>query len=203
MSAIRSTSCATSVRISASTHIIGIGILFIQVMRQIHLCSLKIDVESCSTTCTIKCWIGNWTAPIFWLKGHHFLSFFVWEFRYDLNRLCCGIHCLEPFDNFREDIKIGYCPNMTTNTSSYIIPSRPNCAKIRDLNRDSDYGDVKIADLERWLYRLHEAIDNGFCVDVSASLCLFELIWVIKKTDINRNYFSLKEITSLCSMIKE
>lgn len=70
------------------------------------------------------------------------------------------------FDNFRDRFETGYFPNMTTATSSYIIPSRPDNKPLYDLHRDSDSVQVKISDIERWYHRLNEAIDNGFCFDV-------------------------------------
>lgn len=88
-------------------------------------------------------------------------------FSYDLSRLSQRIPRVVGLHNFREQINEGYFSNMTAATSSYTIPPRQSKAYMKDLNRDSNSPQTKVADLERWYERLQEAIDNGFFLDVS------------------------------------
>lgn len=94
-----------------------------------------------------------------------------------------GIPRVLPLDNLRKPIDCGYFPNMTTATSSYTIPSRQDKAFLQDLHRDSDYVNLKVADLERWFNRFHEAIDNGYCLDVCIFLLLLLKICFIDKIE--------------------
>lgn len=59
---------------------------------------------------------------------------------------------------------------MTTATSSYNIPPRQDNTYLQDLQRDSDYVEVKVDDMERWYYRFHEAVDSGYILDVRVAL---------------------------------
>lgn len=84
--------------------------------------------------------------------------------RYDCNRLTAGIPRVVPFDNFREPIKVGIFPELTTaNYSSTLAPRQDNVLW-RDVSRP-DFN-IKINDIERWYNRIVEAIDNGFGIDV-------------------------------------
>lgn len=79
-----------------------------------------------------------------------------------------GVPMVLPLDNFRKYIEGAYFSNMSSSTTSYNIPPRGDRMCLQDLHRDSDNVNLKVADLERWCARFHEAIDNGYCVDVSS-----------------------------------
>lgn len=59
---------------------------------------------------------------------------------------------------------------MTAATSSFNIPPRQDNTYLKDLRRDSNSVQTKVADLERWYERIQEAIDNGFLIDANGQL---------------------------------
>lgn len=91
------------------------------------------------------------------------LSLFISCLRYDCNRLSAGIPQVQPFDNFREPMKVGYFSELILNRNS--IPPRQDNEKLRDVSRVE--AKIKVNNLERWYNRISEAIDNGFAIDVS------------------------------------
>ncbi|XP_055317646.1 phenoloxidase subunit 1-like [Sitodiplosis mosellana] len=97
-------------------------------------------------------------GELFYYMHHQLLNW------YDCTRMALGVPMVLPFDNFQKQINGGYFPNMTTASSSFIIPPRPP-GFMQDLHSDSNGVNLKVADLERWYQRFHEAIDNGFCFD--------------------------------------
>lgn len=77
------------------------------------------------------------------------------------------IQRVEPLNNFRECIEIGYYSKLTATASSQIVPPRQDKAFIQDLNLDTNSIGLNLSELERSRDRIHEAIDNGYMYDVS------------------------------------
>lgn len=105
-------------------------------------------------------------GELFYFMHHQLLNW------YDCTRMALGVPTVKKFDDFRKEIDEGYYSNLTTNTTSMVVPPRQAKTYLQDLYRPNPFElgtrkDFQVSNCERWLYRLHEAIDNGFCVNVS------------------------------------
>lgn len=87
--------------------------------------------------------------------------------RYNADRICNGLHVVEPLDNLRLPIKHGYYPKMTSTSSSRNIPPRQDNVVIQDVKRDAEFMAMTVNDLESRRLRVLECIDRGSLLDVS------------------------------------
>lgn len=71
-----------------------------------------------------------------------------------------------PLNNFREPIPEGYFPKIIRSVNNRAYPPRIDNAKLSDLNRVEDDTYIEIAEIERWRDRIHQAIDQGYVVEV-------------------------------------
>lgn len=66
-------------------------------------------------------------------------------------------------NNLRERIIEGYFPKIIRGVNNRAYPSRFDNSILQDLNRDDDT--IEIADLMRWIDRIHQAIDQGYVTE--------------------------------------
>lgn len=92
-------------------------------------------------------------------------------FSYNTDRICNGLHVVEPYANFRELLNPGYFPKMDTVTSGRNIPPRQPNAVLKDLRRDFEFMAMTVNNLDMHRSRCAQAIDEGFMVDV----CCYKL----------------------------
>lgn len=72
---------------------------------------------------------------------------------------------VEPLHNFREIVKEGYFPKLLKADVTKAYPPRLDRSRLYDLNSTAE-SIVQILDLEQWRDRIHEAIDNGYIIEV-------------------------------------
>lgn len=86
--------------------------------------------------------------------------------RYNIERFGNRLGRVKPLNNLREPIPEGYFPKIIRSTNNRAYPARVSDAVLKDLNRVEDDTYIEIADLERWRDRIHQAIDQGYVVEV-------------------------------------
>lgn len=99
--------------------------------------------------------------------SHEILCYVMCLFRYNVDRLCNGLFLVEPFHDFKQQIKVGYFPKMNSIVSSRSQPSRQDNAKWNDIRRDQDNFSIRVDDMIRWRDRIIDGIHKGFVFDVS------------------------------------
>ena len=58
-----------------------------------------------------------------------------------------------------------YFPKIMNSNNNRSYPARPNNSRLYDVNRGSNA--IQVAEVKRWVDRIHEAIDKGFVNSVS------------------------------------
>ncbi|EDS29448.1 prophenoloxidase [Culex quinquefasciatus] len=89
--------------------------------------------------------------------------------RYNFERLCNRLQRVKRLNNLREPIAEGYFPKLDSLVASRTWPGRVDNAVIKDLNRELDQIKQDVADVERWIDRIYEAVHQGFVVDESGN----------------------------------
>ncbi|XP_058457196.1 phenoloxidase 2-like [Malaya genurostris] len=89
--------------------------------------------------------------------------------RYNFERFCNRLQRVKRLNNLREPIAEGYFPKLDSLVASRTWPGRVDNAVIKDLNREVDQIKQDVADVERWIDRIYEAIHQGYVVDESGN----------------------------------
>lgn len=96
-----------------------------------------------------------------------FLFFFFYKkkigARYNAERFDNGLKRCKPLNNFREHISEGYFPTILQHSSDRSYAGRLNDLALKDVNRKQQK--TRIAQLERWRYRILQAIDLGYVIE--------------------------------------
>lgn len=85
--------------------------------------------------------------------------------RYNLARFSDGLNRVVKFDDLSKPIKSGYYPKMTNLNASRPQPVRQDDTVLKSLNRTFDSPELAVKDLQRWIERIVESIDRGYCID--------------------------------------
>lgn len=83
-----------------------------------------------------------------------------------MNRLTSCVPPVVPFTNFRGIIEESYYPDMTTFTSQQNYPPRQENTRLLDGEAENE----RVDNLIRWFDRIHEVVDQGYCIDVRGVL---------------------------------
>ncbi|XP_058055483.1 phenoloxidase 2 [Anopheles bellator] len=89
--------------------------------------------------------------------------------RYNFERFSNRLQRVKRLNNLREPIAEGYYPKLDSLVASRAWPGRIDASVLKDLNREADQIKQDVADLERWIDRIYEAIHQGFVVDESGN----------------------------------
>uniref|UniRef100_A0A182Q267 Tyrosinase copper-binding domain-containing protein n=1 Tax=Anopheles farauti TaxID=69004 RepID=A0A182Q267_9DIPT len=87
--------------------------------------------------------------------------------RYQTERYSQELSTLEPLDNLRAPIPEAYYPKIIRSANNRTYPARYPNMTLSNVARTADQFNLTIADLERQLQRVMEAIDAGFVVSQS------------------------------------
>lgn len=83
--------------------------------------------------------------------------------RYNANRLCVGLHRVEPYENFLEDKAPAYYPKLDNHNSSRMIIGRQKDCKWRTLN-GIDSPPVTVQDMITYCERIKACIHLGYAI---------------------------------------
>lgn len=90
--------------------------------------------------------------------------------RYNCERLSNRMERVKPFSNLRETISEAYYPKMSSLITSRAWPARSPNAQLTDLNRTLDEIKITITDMETFIDRFKQAVEEGYAKDVSLSI---------------------------------
>lgn len=85
--------------------------------------------------------------------------------RYNVERFCNALAKLQPLNNIREPVEEGYFPKILSSLNSRTYPGRVAKTSLKDIDRDGRV--LELADIERWINRVVQSIDQGYVTDVS------------------------------------
>lgn len=102
--------------------------------------------------------------------------------RFDCERLCNKLYRVKRLNNLREPIEEGYFPKLNTQNSSHTWPPRFENTVLSDLNRTNDLIQLDLAQLERWIDRIIDAIEKGYASAVwNSTNVLFQTVFLKAK----------------------
>ncbi|XP_053674090.1 uncharacterized protein LOC128724390 [Anopheles nili] len=87
--------------------------------------------------------------------------------RYQVERYANGLGQVVPYDNLRAPIPEPYYPKIVRSANNRTYPARYSNMTLEDVNRPDDKLQVSVADTERQLSRIVEAIDAGVAVSAN------------------------------------
>lgn len=85
--------------------------------------------------------------------------------RYNNDRMCSGLERVRPLNNIRAVVPEGYFPKIIRSTNNRTYPARVANSFLQDVNRTEAV--VELADVERWISRIYQSIDQGFVTDTN------------------------------------
>ncbi|XP_017475986.1 PREDICTED: phenoloxidase 2-like [Rhagoletis zephyria] len=96
-------------------------------------------------------------GELFYYMHHQLMA------RYNVERFCNNLAKLQPLNNIREPIIEGYFPKILSSLNNRTYPGRIANTKLKDIDRDGRV--MELADIERWINRIVQAIDQGYVTD--------------------------------------
>ncbi|CAO1401424.1 unnamed protein product [Diamesa serratosioi] len=88
--------------------------------------------------------------------------------RYNIERFSSGLPKLKIL-NLAEPIDEAYFPKIIRSSNSRAYPPRGAGIRLKDVNREETVNPVTVAELIRYIERIHEAIDSGFYRDINGN----------------------------------
>ena len=101
-------------------------------------------------------------GELFYYMHHQLMA------RYNVERFCNALAKLQPLNNIREPVEEGYFPKILCSLNSRTYPGRVTKTSLKDIDRDGIV--LELADIERWISRVVQSIDQGYVTDVSMLL---------------------------------
>ncbi|XP_053966734.1 phenoloxidase 2 [Anastrepha ludens] len=98
-------------------------------------------------------------GELFYYMHHQLMA------RYNVERFCNNLAKLQPLNNVREPITEGYFPKILCSLNNRTYPGRVAKTQLKDIDRDGRV--MELADIERWINRVVQAIDQGYVTDAS------------------------------------
>ncbi|XP_054739573.1 phenoloxidase 2 [Anastrepha obliqua] len=101
----------------------------------------------------------NRRGELFYYMHHQLMA------RYNVERFCNNLAKLQPLNNVREPITEGYFPKILCSLNNRTYPGRVAKTQLKDIDRDGRV--MELADIERWINRIVQAIDQGYVTHAS------------------------------------
>nr|XP_014102748.1 phenoloxidase 2 [Bactrocera oleae] len=96
-------------------------------------------------------------GELFYYMHHQLMA------RYNVERFCNALAKLQPLNNIREPVEEGYFPKILCSLNSRTYPGRVTKTSLKDIDRDGIV--LELADIERWISRVVQSIDQGYVTD--------------------------------------
>ncbi|XP_067634373.1 phenoloxidase 2 [Eurosta solidaginis] len=96
-------------------------------------------------------------GELFYYMHHQLMA------RYNVERFCNNLAKLQPLNNVREPLHEGYFPKILCSLNNRTYPGRAAKTTLKDVDRDGRT--MELADIERWISRVIQSIDQGFVSD--------------------------------------
>ena len=85
--------------------------------------------------------------------------------RYNSERFSNNLHRVMRLNNLRAPIAEGYFPKLYSSNASRAWAARAAGATLKDINRSMENFHVDLSELERWIERVHDAINQKFVIN--------------------------------------